>query len=134
MGRLEEIIAVKVPIYWMIDQIDVPFLLLIYLVAMFGTFLGTGLGFLQAVSERLDTWAVARMGKPLPRWQHVCVAIAALLLSAVLGQFGIIDLIAKGYGTIAWGFLIVFIIPIMTIGIYKIYSFRRSPAINAQEK
>jgi uncharacterized membrane protein YkvI len=52
----------------------------------------------------------------------------------VLGQFGIIDLIAKGYGTIAWGFLIVFIIPIMTIGIYKIYTFRRSPAKNAQEK
>jgi len=133
MGRLEEVLAIKVPVYWMIDQIDVPYLLLIYLVAMFGTFLGTGLGFLQAVNERLDTWATARMGKPLPRWLHVCVAIVALLISAVLGQFGIIDLIAKGYGTIAWGFLIVFIIPIMTMGIYRIYSSRRSPAMNTGE-
>jgi len=130
MGRLEEITAIKVPVYWMIDQIDVPYLLPVYLLAMFGTFLGTGLGFLQAVSERLDAWATVKMGKSLPRWLHVLIAIGALLISAVLGQFGIIDLIAKGYGTIAWGFLIVFIIPIMTIGVYKIYSSRWSPAIN----
>ena len=55
---------------------------------------------------------------------------SALLISAMLGQFGIIDLIAKGYGTIAWGFLIVFIIPIMTIGVYKIYLSSRSPGVN----
>jgi uncharacterized membrane protein YkvI len=134
MGRLEEVLTIKVPVYWMIDQIDVPYLLPVYLVAMFGTFLGTGLGFLQAVNERLDTWAVARMGKPLPRWLHVCVAIAALLMSAMLGQFGIIDLIAKGYGTIAWGFLIVFIIPVMTMGIYRIYSSSQSPAMNTRGK
>ncbi len=134
MGRLEEVLTIKVPVYWMIDQIDVPYLLPVYLVAMFGTFLGTGLGFLQAVNERLDTWAVARMGKPLPRWLHVCVAITALLMSAMLGQFGIIDLIAKGYGTIAWGFLIVFIIPVMTMGVYRIYSSSQSPAMNTRGK
>jgi uncharacterized membrane protein YkvI len=132
IGRLEAITEIQVPVYWMIDQIDVPYLLHVYLIAMFGTFLGTGLGFLQAVSERLDTWATDKMGTALPRWLHVCVAIGALLISAVLGQFGIIALIAKGYGTIAWGFLIVFIIPIMTIGVYKIYFSPRSRGMSTQ--
>ena len=110
----------------MIDQINVPYLSFVYMTAMFGTFLGTGLGFLQAVRERLDAWATAKTGTPLPRWLHLCVAIGALLVSAALGQFGIIELIAKGYGTIAWGFLIVFIVPLLTIGVYKIHLSRPS--------
>ncbi len=132
IGRIDVITEIQVPVYWMIDQIDVPYLLIVYLFAMFGTFLGTGLGFLQAVSERLDAWATDKMGTTLPRWLHVCVAVGALLISAVLGQFGIIDLIAKGYGTIAWGFLFVFIIPIMTVGVYKIYLSRHSQGVNNQ--
>jgi len=38
----------------------------------------------------------------------------------MLSSFGIIDLISKGYGTISWGFFFVFIIPLVTLGIYKI--------------
>ncbi len=120
VGHLDVIKQIEVPIYWMIDLVNMPYLLPIYLAAMFGTFLGTGLGFLQALNERLDAWAAEKRGAALPRWFHSLVAVGALLTSALLGQFGIVALIAKGYGTIAWGFLIVFVIPIMTIGAYKI--------------
>lgn len=130
MGRLDQVIQAEVPVYWMIDQLQTPLLLPVYLIAMFGTFLGTGLGFLQAVSERLDTWSTDRKGKPLSRWIHVSVAIGGLLVSAMLGQFGIIALIAKGYGTIAWGFLLVFIVPILTIGAYRVFSFSGTRALS----
>ena len=43
-----------------------------------------------------------------------------LVIAFGLSTFGLIDLIAKGYGTISWGFFVVFIIPLMTLGIYKI--------------
>ena len=120
LGRLDQVIVADVPIYWMIDQVSAPGLMPIYLLAMFMTFLGTGLGFLQAVNERLDAWSTVRRGKPLGQWAHVGVGITGLLISAGLGQFGIIALIAKGYGTISWGFLIVFIIPVLTVGVWKI--------------
>lgn len=120
LGRIDEIGGVEVPIYWMIDQTNTPLLMPIYLVAMFGTFIGTGLGFLQALNERLDVWSMSRRNRPLNRWAHVSVGIGGLVISAGLGQFGIVALIAKGYGTIAWGFLIVFIIPVLTIGLHKI--------------
>ena len=119
LGNLDQIILEDVPIYWMIDQINSPGLMPIYLIAMFLTFLGTGLGFLQAVNERLDAWSTSRGGEPLGQWAHVGVGITGLLISAGLGQFGIIALIAKGYGTISWGFLFVFIIPLLTIGVWK---------------
>jgi len=120
LGRLDQVIIEDVPIYWMIDQVSAPGLMPIYLVAMFLTFLGTGLGFLQAVNERLDAWSTSRGGKPFGQWAHVGVGIAGLLISAGLGQFGIIALIAKGYGTISWGFLFIFVLPVISIGVVKI--------------
>lgn len=120
LARADEIATVQVPVYWMIEQINAPLLMPVYLLAMFGTFLGTGLGFLQAVTERLDAWSIDARGRPLPRLAHVGVAVGGLLISAGLGQFGIIALISQGYSTIGWGFLFVFIIPVLTIGVYKI--------------
>jgi uncharacterized membrane protein YkvI len=35
-------------------------------------------------------------------------------------RFGIIDLIAKGYVALAWIFLGIFLIPLLTVGIWKI--------------
>jgi uncharacterized membrane protein YkvI len=46
--------------------------------------------------------------------------VSAILVSAGLSLWGITSLIAKGYGTMAWGFLVVYVIPLMTIGIYRI--------------
>jgi uncharacterized membrane protein YkvI len=51
---------------------------------------------------------------------HAAVAAAGLLISALLGQLGIVDLIAKGYGTLAWGFLLVFVIPVLFVGTLRI--------------
>jgi len=42
-----------------------------------------------------------------------------------LASFGIAQLVAKGYGNLAWGFLVVYMVPLLTVGIYKIL---RKPA------
>jgi uncharacterized membrane protein YkvI len=117
----------------MIEQLNAPYLLSIYLFAMFGTFLGTGLGLLQSVKQRLDaTWEIVNNEMTLPRWIYVCVGLSCLLISAGLAQFGIINLVSKGYGTMAWGFLVLFIIPVMTIGAYKVFfeKSRQKPLSN----
>ena len=44
----------------------------------------------------------------------------ALLLSGALSVFGIVDLIAEGYGTLAWGYLFVYLIPLFTVGIWRL--------------
>ena len=41
-------------------------------------------------------------------------------MGVAVSTFGLTGLIAKGYGTICWGFLIVYVIPMLTLGIYKI--------------
>ncbi len=121
LGALPEITTQKVPVHWMINRLDNGLLLSIYLLAMLGTFLGTGSGFIQALNERLDSWSMERLGRVLPPGVHSGVAISGLLISSLFGQIGIITLIAKGYGTIAWGFLFVFVLPVLFIATYKIF-------------
>ena len=105
----------------MITNLNNNVLLSVYLLAMLGTFLGTGSGFIQALNERLDGWSMERLGRVLSPAAHSGVAIGGLLLSALFGQIGIITLIAKGYGTIAWGFLFVYVLPVLFIATYKIF-------------
>ena len=120
VGELPQILDQQVPVFWMIGTLGMPMFTYIYSLVLFGTFIETGAGFIQTVNERLDQWSFERRNKALPRWLHSGVAVGGLLGSAALAQLGIIALVAKGYGTIAWTFLIIYIIPIMTIGIYKI--------------
>ena len=58
----------------------------------------------------------------------MCPAAAALLmlLAVLLSRVGLITLIEKGYGTITWGFLIVFVLPVLTIGLAKILRSAKS--------
>jgi uncharacterized membrane protein YkvI len=121
LGELPEIGTQQVPVHWMITMLGNDTLLIVYLLAMLGTFLGTGSGFIQAVNERLDAWSVEKLGKVLSPATHSGVAIGGLLISALLGQLGIITLIAKGYGTMAWGFLIVFVVPVTIVGTRRIF-------------
>ena len=115
LGSLPDVTHQKVPIHWMINKSGSNFLLPIYLLAMLGTFLGTGSGLIQALNERLDVWLAGRNGRTLSPAARSSVAIGGILISALLGQLGIITLIAKGYGTIAWGFLFVFALPVLFV-------------------
>lgn len=40
--------------------------------------------------------------------------------SIALAQVGIIDLIAKGYMALAYAFMALFLLPLLTVGVYKI--------------
>jgi uncharacterized membrane protein YkvI len=46
----------------------------------------------------------------------------------IISNFGLIGLIAKGYGTITWGFFVIYVIPVLTLGTYKIYKQGKSAA------
>ncbi len=61
-------------------------------------------------------------GREMPRALRPATATALLVAGAGLASFGLIGLIARGYGTLTWCFLVIFVIPILTWGIYLIRS------------
>jgi uncharacterized membrane protein YkvI len=79
----------------------------------------------HGVNERLDQ-AFAERSVRMPRWMRPAVALAILFVAVVLADaIGLTNLVAQGYGTITWGFLLVYIVPVLTYGLWLL--IRRSP-------
>ncbi len=115
-----DVLSQTMPTHWMIQSLSAHSLMTAYIIVLFGAMIKTCAGIVQGLNERLDGWSMRRAGKPLSRLSHGALAGAVILVSGGLSSFGLVTLISRGYGTMAWGFLIVFIIPLLTVGIYKL--------------
>ena len=96
---------------------------MIFGIALFGTLIETGTGMIHAVNERLAN-SFEEKGRELPRATRSATALGLLAVAALMGRVGLIDLIARGYGAMAWVFLAIFVIPVLTWGVWKV---RREP-------
>jgi uncharacterized membrane protein YkvI len=119
-----DILAQPIPVYWLLGTYGTTAFLLIYSVMLFGTFIETGAGLLQGINERIDAFLIERRGSGLSSGIHATIAVLAVVVSAVVSLWGITNLIARGYGTMAWVFFAVYIIPLLTVGTWKIYRHR----------
>jgi len=118
--QYDMVLAQDLPIYAMIEQFGSSLFLMLFSIMLFGTFIETGAGILQGVNDRVDAYFLASRGKALSRSAHAGMAVLVITISALLSQLGVKDLIAQGYGTIAWVYLFVFIIPMFVFGTRKI--------------
>ena len=119
-GHYPEVIREEIPAVFVMEQAGVPVLLGAFIIVLFGTLVQTGTGFIHGVNERIQS-AYQSQGKLFPDWMRPVVALVLLLVSLGLSTFGIISLVARGYTLISWGILIVYFLPLMTVGIYKIW-------------
>lgn len=115
-----EVLQQSIPAYWMIVKLGVPALIVSYIIVLFGCLLDTGICFIQSVNERIDGWLAEATRPPIPRSTRAAIAIVCMVVSGALSFFGVVQLIAKGYGTMAWGFLVMYVAPLLTYGIYKL--------------
>lgn len=118
VGFYPGILEVELPTYTILAQIA-PWLLPIFLVVLFGTMIETAAGFIHSVNERLNSWMLDRKGKELSRTNRGLVGGAMALIGLGVASFGLIGLIAKGYGTISWAFFLFHGVALFTIGLYK---------------
>ncbi|MEM9404311.1 MAG: hypothetical protein AAGA44_17720, partial [Pseudomonadota bacterium] len=115
------IIDADLPVYHLLGQLDIHWLTVAYLVIIFGTFVETAAGNIQGVIERIEGTILERRGFGLGRAKHGLIAFAIMATAVSLSTAGIVDLVARGYSTIAWGFLLFYALPLVTIGVYKLY-------------
>jgi len=115
-----EILEEPIPAYWMLSRMGLVAMTVLFSVVLFGTFIETGAGMLQGINERIDAYLVEVRGEGLAPLSRSIIAVAAIVVSAALSLAGITSLIAQGYGTMSWGFLLVYVIPLLTIGVYRL--------------
>ena len=101
------------------SKLDMRWLYIIFEIVLFGTLIETGSGFIKAVDDRIEI-AATGAGQTTPKWVRPVIAVGLTAMGVAVSSFGLTGLIAKGYGTICWGFLVVYVIPMLTIGLVKI--------------
>lgn len=128
------IVDVEVPANTVLEALGSRPFQVAFQVMLFGTLVETGTGMIHSVNERianaLTPEAGAEDAPPTERFSQrarAAVALTWLVAAATIAQFGLIDLIARGYGTMTWVFIAIYVVPILTIGVWKLY-VRGEPA------
>lgn len=80
-----------------------------------------GTGSVHAVNERIAAAYRRRNGSELPALARFVIAGALLVISIFLAaRFGLVTLIARGYRLLAYAMLAIYVIPLMTVGVWKL--------------
>lgn len=74
------------------------------------------------MADRIEV-AATRSGKEMPKW-----GLPLIVIGILISTFGLLNLIVKGYGAAVYGFLIIYALPMVTLGIYKIHKAGKEQA------
>ena len=108
-----------VPINYVLEALDLRWLQLAFVVMLVGTFIETGSGMIHAINERI-AGVMEAVDKSLSGRNRALIAIGMLTVALLMSRFGMIDLIAVGYGALAWTYMLILVLPLFTIGVWKV--------------
>ncbi|MDP1569857.1 MAG: hypothetical protein Q8L86_07630 [Vicinamibacterales bacterium] len=118
VGQYPAVTSQAIPANYLLEILGSRGFQIAFQIVLFGTLIETGAGLLHAVNERLSG-VVRDAGREMPSWLRPAVAAGFLALGTALSQFGLIGLIAQGYGTLTLAIIAVYVIPMLTIGVWK---------------
>jgi uncharacterized membrane protein YkvI len=111
----------------MLNRMNLPLFHLTFQLMIFSALLECSTGSIHAVNERIASAYRARRASDLPNAVRFTVAGVLLFGSIFLADhFGLVTLIAKGYRVVAYVMLAVFVVPLMTIGIARLWPTLRA--------
>lgn len=130
VGQWPGIVEARVPANELLELLGSRGFQVAFQVILFGTLVETGAGLIHAFNERVSG-VRADQETELARWVRPAVAVVFLALGAFISRFGLIDLIARGYGTLTVGFIVVYVVPVLTLGVWKIYTYNARGSASA---
>lgn len=120
MGYYDEIGAVALPSAFLLAKLQAPWFEWAFQIAVLLTLVDTGVAMLHAINERVAKVYEERQ-RPMPQSLRPALAITVMVVSVYAASaVGLVDLIAKGYGLLTYAFIALLIVPVLTIGIWKI--------------
>ncbi|MFN3817644.1 hypothetical protein [Blastomonas sp.] len=118
--------AETLPSDFLLRQMAVPGFQMVFQLMIFVALLESGVGAIHAINERIAGALKAR-SRPEPG-AMARAAIGAVILTGcmfVAARIGLVDLIASGYRFLAWLFLAVYVVPLLTYGVYRLIRMPR---------
>jgi uncharacterized membrane protein YkvI len=116
-----EIQSATLPSDFLLQRIGIPAFHLLFQLMIFSALLESGTSSVHAINERIDHAWLNRTGKELTHRQRLSIAASVLLLCMFLAsEFGLVALIATGYRALSYILLATFILPLVTVGAWKL--------------
>lgn len=120
LGVYPEVLDESIPVDYLLSSMNLPWLRVVFQIVLFGTLIETGVGVIHGFNERI-AGVYHEHGKEMPSGLRVGIAAVLLLIAIFLADaVGIVDLIAKGYGTLTWAYWLVFLLPVLVIGVKRL--------------
>ncbi len=116
-----QIAAQTLPSDFLLQRLGHPAFHLLFQLMIFAALLESGTGCVHAINERIGAVWRTRYRKPLGGISRLCIALGILTVCMFLAQrFGLVALIANGYRALAAAFLLVYVLPLLTIGLVRL--------------
>ncbi len=96
--------------------------LLIYYLILIYTLSETGIGLIHAISDRIESHLHYFKKITFTKVHKAIIAIITSVFAFALAQFGVISLVGDWYGNAAWGFFLLFVLPLIFIS-PKLFSY-----------
>ena len=111
------------PSNFLLAEMGIGWFTALFNVMLFVALLETGVGGVNAITNRVADAYQVRGERPFPRLGFLALSALIVFGSGVVAtQVGLIDLIAQGYGAFAYVMLAIFIIPLLTIGLWRLFA------------
>lgn len=120
-----QIAGEALPSDFLLRRLNFPAFHFLFQLMIFMALLESSTGFVHAINERVALAYAARRGRILPMAARVSITGVLLLGSIFLAtRFGLVTLIARGYRALAYIFLVVFVLPVLTLGLRQLWKTR----------
>ncbi|GAA0332713.1 hypothetical protein GCM10009087_48660 [Sphingomonas oligophenolica] len=116
------------PSDFLLARLDFPVFRYVFQIMIFAALLESGTGQVHAINERIANAYTKRRGSDLSNG-HRAVITVGILVGAIFvaDRIGLVALIADGYRWLAVAFITVYVVPLLTIGIWRLQRDRKSP-------
>lgn len=120
IGYHRELADVSLPSAFLLGKLHAPWFELAFQIAVLLTLVDTGVALLHAINERV-AGVYKEKARPMPRELRPLLAVAIMVISVyAASSIGLVDLIAKGYGYLTYAFIALLIVPVLTIGLWRL--------------
>lgn len=117
------------PSDFLIQQMNVPLFRLVFQTMIFAALVESGAGQIHAINERIAHAYQTDGHRTLSNRARLTITIAILIGAVfVADRIGLISLIANGYRWLSFVFLGIYVFPLMTVGVWRMYRPTRASA------
>ena len=120
IGYQRELADVALPSAFLLGKLQAPWFELAFQIAVLLTLVDTGVALLHAINERVAK-VYEEKSRPMPRTLRPALAVGIMIVSVYAASaIGLVDLISKGYGYITYAFIAYLIVPVLTVGLWRL--------------